>query len=98
MPGSLVAPIIPSASASGTYQTVVGINDDGEIATLKVSGAFFSASGDVTYDLTFDGMVTRQGPNYREMIAKFTVKDDGKVIGVMEPSKRNFPSRQSSTT
>jgi lipoprotein LprG len=54
LPGSLVAPIIPSASASGTYQTVVGINDDGEIATLKVSGAFFSASGDVTYDLTFD--------------------------------------------
>ncbi len=50
------------------------------------------------YDLTFDGMVTRQGPNYRELIAKFTVRQDGKVIGIMEPSKRTFPSRQSSTT
>src|SRR6185503_7853270 len=39
-----------------------------------------------------------QGPNYRETIAKFTVRQNGNVIGVMEPSKRNFPSRQSSTT
>lgn len=54
LPGSLVAPIIPSADAAGNYQTVVGIDDDGQIATLKVSGDFFSGSGDVTYDLTFD--------------------------------------------
>jgi cytochrome c-type biogenesis protein CcmF len=51
-----------------------------------------------SYDLTFDGMVTRQGPNYRELIAKFTVRQDGNVIATMEPSKRTFPSRQSSTT
>ena len=51
-----------------------------------------------SYDLTFDGMVSRQGPNYRELIAKFTVRQGGNVIGVMEPSKRTFPSRQSSTT
>jgi cytochrome c-type biogenesis protein CcmF len=51
-----------------------------------------------SYDLSFDGMVTRQGPNYRELAAKFTVRQGGRVIGTMEPSKRNFPSRQSSTT
>jgi cytochrome c-type biogenesis protein CcmF len=51
-----------------------------------------------SYDLTFDGMVTRQGPNYRELIARFTVRQGGNVIATMEPSKRNFPSRQSSTT
>jgi cytochrome c-type biogenesis protein CcmF len=51
-----------------------------------------------SYDLTFDGMNTRQGPNYRELAAKFTVREGGNVIGVMEPSKRSFPSRQSSTT
>ena len=51
-----------------------------------------------SYDLTFDGMVTRQGSNYRELIAKFTVRQGGEVIGMMEPSKRTFPSRQSSTT
>ena len=32
-----------------------------------------------SYDLTFDGMVTRQGPNYRELIAKFTVRQGGDV-------------------
>jgi cytochrome c-type biogenesis protein CcmF len=51
-----------------------------------------------SYDLTFDGMVTRQGPNYRELVAKFTVREGGVIIGTMEPSKRSFPSRQSSTT
>jgi cytochrome c-type biogenesis protein CcmF len=51
-----------------------------------------------SYELTFDRMVTRQGPNYRELIAKFTVREGGNVVGVMEPSKRTFPSRQSSTT
>jgi cytochrome c-type biogenesis protein CcmF len=51
-----------------------------------------------SYDLTFDGMVVRQGPNYREQTAKFTVRQDGNVIGAMEPSKRLFPSRQSSTS
>jgi cytochrome c-type biogenesis protein CcmF len=51
-----------------------------------------------SYDLTFDGMFTRQGQNYRELVARFAVREGGNVIGVMEPSKRNFPSRQSSTT
>ena len=51
--GDLVAPIIPSADESGTYRTVVGIDGDGRIATLSVTGDFFSGSGDVTYDLDF---------------------------------------------
>lgn len=54
LPGSLVAPIIPSAKASGTYRTEVGIDGDGRIATLRVTGGFFPADGDVTYDLSFD--------------------------------------------
>ncbi|RNL79620.1 LppX_LprAFG lipoprotein [Nocardioides marmorisolisilvae] len=51
--GSLVAPIIPSADETGTYKTVVGIDGDGRITTLSVTGDFFAGSGDVTYDLTF---------------------------------------------
>lgn len=51
--GDLVAPIIPSASKSGAYRTTVGLRADGSMATLQVSGAFFDADGDVTYDLTF---------------------------------------------
>ncbi|MCW2753636.1 MAG: hypothetical protein JWQ32_1047 [Marmoricola sp.] len=52
--GALVKPIIPSASGSGTYTTVVGIGPGGVLTTLKVTGAFFAAAGDVTYDLAFD--------------------------------------------
>jgi cytochrome c-type biogenesis protein CcmF len=50
------------------------------------------------YDLHFDGMTNRQGPNYSEVSAHFTVRRGGEMIGEMEPSKRNFPSRGSGTT
>jgi lipoprotein LprG len=52
--GDLVQPIIPSASKSGSYDTVVGIDSGGRIATLRVTGDFFASSGAVTYALTFD--------------------------------------------
>jgi cytochrome c-type biogenesis protein CcmF len=51
-----------------------------------------------TYDLTFDGLATRQGPNYRQLTARFTVREGGVAIGTMEPSKRTFAARQTSTT
>ena len=50
------------------------------------------------YELHFDGISNRNGPNYRETAARFTVRRNGEVIGVMEPSKRSFPSRGSGTT
>jgi len=49
------------------------------------------------YDFQFDGLASRQGPNYRELAAHFTVRHGGEFIGVMEPSKRSFPSRGSDT-
>ena len=50
------------------------------------------------YDLTLDSMTQRPGPNYRELVARFTVRSEGKVVDVLEPSKRTFPQRQMSTT
>jgi cytochrome c-type biogenesis protein CcmF len=50
------------------------------------------------YELQFDGVTTRQGPNYRDLAAHFTVRRHGDVIGVMEPSKRSFPSRGTATS
>jgi len=50
------------------------------------------------YDLHFDNLISRDGPNYREVAARFTVRHAGEVIGVMEPSKRSFPSRGTGTT
>jgi cytochrome c-type biogenesis protein CcmF len=50
------------------------------------------------YDLTFQGTVTRPGPNYRELAANFAVQEDGAFIGLMQPSKRSFASRSTTTT
>jgi len=50
------------------------------------------------YDVTLDNLMQRPGPNYRELVARFTVRRDGTVIDVLEPSKRTFPQRQMSTT
>jgi cytochrome c-type biogenesis protein CcmF len=51
-----------------------------------------------SYDVTFDGLAGRDGPNYRELAGKFTVRTGGVVLRVMEPSKRSFQSRDMSTT
>ena len=50
------------------------------------------------YDLTLEGTSTRPGPNYRELAARFAVRRNGSLIGVMEPAKRDFPSRGTATT
>ena len=50
------------------------------------------------YDLTLDGLLPRPGPNYRELVARFTVRHGGEIVDVLEPSKRTFPQRQMSTT
>jgi lipoprotein LprG len=52
--GDLVDPIIPSADEARSYRTAVGIDGDGRIVTLRVTGDFFAHDGDVTYDLVFD--------------------------------------------
>src|SRR5262245_27049219 len=50
------------------------------------------------YEFVFDGLAQRSGPNYREAVAKFTVREAGTPIGVMEPSKRSFAARATTTT
>jgi len=50
------------------------------------------------YDLHFDGVATRQGPNYNELTARFTVRSGGVAIGTLAPAKRSFPHRAMATT
>jgi cytochrome c-type biogenesis protein CcmF len=50
------------------------------------------------YDLTFNDLLSRNGPNYRELLAQFTVKSGADTIGILEPSKRTFQARNSATT
>lgn len=64
------------------------------IATMKQNDVAHVAG----YDLKLDGLFSRQGPNYREMIAEFNVSRNGEAISVMTPSKRSFTTRGSSTT
>jgi cytochrome c-type biogenesis protein CcmF len=49
-------------------------------------------------ELHFDDMTNRLGPNYRELVATFTVHRNGELVGVVEPAKRSYPSRGSTTT
>jgi cytochrome c-type biogenesis protein CcmF len=51
------------------------------------------------YRLTFDGIFNRLGPNYRDLVGRFTVRRaTGDFLGVMEPSRRTFPARKMATT
>jgi cytochrome c-type biogenesis protein CcmF len=51
------------------------------------------------YRLSFDGVFNRSGPNYREVVAQFTVRrSNGELLGSMEPSRRTFPARNMATT
>ena len=58
--------------------------------------------GDVTsiagYGLKLESLTPRQGSNYREMAANFSVLVDGRVIDTMSPSKRNFTTRSGAST
>ncbi len=55
-------------------------------------------AGIAGYELKLDGVTQRQGPNFREMVAQFTVSLDGQRLSAMTPSKRNFTTRGSTTT
>ena len=50
------------------------------------------------YDLTYEGLLQRDGPNYQEVIGRFTVRRDGNVVTVMQPTKRTFATREMTTT
>src|SRR5579883_3284505 len=51
------------------------------------------------YRLTFDGVFNRAGPNYRDLVGRFTVRrGNGDFVGIMEPSRRTFPDRNMATT
>ena len=50
------------------------------------------------YDLTFEGLTLRRGPNYTEQVGSFVVRSGGEEIGQLQPSKRSFAARGSATS
>ena len=83
----------------GLGLTLIGVIGESQwnserIVAMKV-GDKLALSG---YEVSFDGAAQRAGANYRELVATFTVRRDGRVIGVMQPAKRTFAHREMSTT
>jgi cytochrome c-type biogenesis protein CcmF len=50
------------------------------------------------YDVTFTGVESGRGPNYREDFADFDVKEDGESITRLKPSKRLYDAPPQPTT
>jgi cytochrome c-type biogenesis protein CcmF len=79
--------------------TLIGIIGETQFGSERIAemkpGQTIEISG---YDLHFDRMDTQQGPNYRDQVARFTVRRGNDVVGVMEPSKRTFPARSTTRT
>lgn len=88
-----------AAAHAGVGVTLIGIVCASTWGTERIvavkEGQTVSLSG---YDLTFNGMVQRQGPNFRELAGKFTVSQDGRQVGALSPSKRTFSARSMATS
>jgi cytochrome c-type biogenesis protein CcmF len=83
----------------GIAVTLLGVVTVGTWASERIVGLKPSQTVSLSgFDLTFDGLVQRSGPNYRELVGKFTVRRGGLPIAIMEPAKRSFESRATTTT
>jgi cytochrome c-type biogenesis protein CcmF len=92
-------------SAYGTALAHAGVG----IVVLGIAASAWSTEdirsmkpGDIAeaggYALTFDGYLERDDANYAETAARFTVRRGGVAAAVMEPSKRQFATRQMATS
>ena len=83
----------------GIAVTLLGVVSVGTWANERIIGLKPSQTVSLSgFDLSFDGLVQRSGPNYRELVGKFTVRRGGVPIATMEPAKRSFESRATTTT
>lgn len=54
VPGSVVADIIPSASANASFDATFTVDDQDHLHKAVLTGPFYPKSGEVTYTITFD--------------------------------------------
>ncbi|AVO44081.1 heme lyase CcmF/NrfE family subunit [Phreatobacter cathodiphilus] len=50
------------------------------------------------WDITLQGLVPVQGPNYRDLVARLTVREGGVDAGTLAPAKRVYTARAMPTT
>jgi cytochrome c-type biogenesis protein CcmF len=48
------------------------------------------------YQLMYEGISGRKGPNYSELVGRTTIRSGGVVKAVIEPATRSYPSRRTS--
>jgi cytochrome c-type biogenesis protein CcmF len=84
----------------GIGATLLGIVATTAWSSERLAEIKAGASLDIAhYRLTFDGVSNRPGPNYRDLLGRFTVRrTSGELIGTMEPSRRTFIARNMATT
>lgn len=67
---------------------------DEKVATLKLGEQYDIGP----YRVVVTGVAPRNGPNYTEIVAHMDVRENGKLVAVIEPSKRSFQARRMSRT
>ena len=84
----------------GIGVTLMGIVSVTAWGSERIAEIKPGASLDIAhYRVTFDGTFDRSGPNYRDVVGRFTVhRLNGELIGNMQPSRRAFPDRNMATT
>ena len=79
--------------------TLIGIVGESYFTAERIStirpGETIAISG---YRISFEGLVARQGANYREVSGRLSVRRDGDLIGILTPGKRTYPARGNSTS
>ena len=79
------------------------------LTLLGLSGAGFGAEAVATlrvgtsqqvgpYQVTLDAIGERVGQNYSDTVATMTVREGGRVVTIIEPARRHFAARQTTTT
>jgi cytochrome c-type biogenesis protein CcmF len=83
----------------GVGVTVLGIVSLSAFQTEVITDM---APGDRTtiagYEVTFDRAEEREGPNYSDAVAIFTVRHGGDVVATLDPARRFYPAREMPTT
>ena len=89
--GSAIAHAGLGVTCIGVAATVWGVE---RITALKAGETAELAA----YTVTMEGIVPRQGPDYRETVARLRISVDGRDIGFIEPGRRVFAVRTMPTT
>lgn len=83
---------------AGLGVTLIGIAaigwGDEKVATLKIGQQLDIGP----YRVVVTEVAPRTGPNYTETVARMDVREDGRLVAVIEPSKRAFQARRMSRT